>query len=237
MVFTMAASRLKNKFELNFGVGVMLLSLGGQVVTPICGFEYATAHADQLTQVETVQPAVAQAAAEPIGEATGEGPSSIPLSIGGDSGSGAEKHGEELLNDSSAVDCVVEVRAIKAFQRGADFRAKRLQTGRMLVDVKSQLEPLPFKRYQVLESFLKRVSLNEQVSFDLIGAEGEANYLVVRPESLFGNRVQVMVNWKDEAGADLLSTELKVINNQNVVLGTDRAEDRSTILSIKLSCD
>lgn len=227
---------MNNKLKFKFVAGVFF----SPIAMSVCGMDYSMLRGE-LQWVEIVQAETVPAVGVQVGVPVGEGESRTPLSSGDNASRenvGEEKRqGEELLNDSTAVDCLVEVRAIKAFQRGADFRAKRLQTGRMLVDVKSQLEPLPFKRYQVLQSFLKRVSLNDQVSFDLLGAEGETNYLIVRPESMFGNRVQVMVNWKDEAGADLLSSELKVINNQNVVLGTDRAEDRSTIVSIKLNCD
>ncbi len=132
--------------------------------------------------------------------------------------------------------CGVEVRVIKGAQRRGQYRFKRLETGNFLTDVKSQLQPLPYGSYKVLEAVEKEVRLGEQVDFQLTGATGDSQRLGVRPEKLLGKRVQTQINWEDAAGGPLLSTKLRMTNGETMVLGTENDAQSSTIVCIKVAC-
>ncbi len=133
-------------------------------------------------------------------------------------------------------DCLVGVRVIRGSEKDEELGKRKLTTGKFLLDVKNQLQPLPFQRYQVLQAHEQRVSLMKEAGFELVGAEGEKSSIRVTPQTIVHKRVRVFVDWKDESGEEILSTTLRMVNGRSMVLGTDSSQNRSTIICVKVNC-
>ncbi len=135
-----------------------------------------------------------------------------------------------------ASNCDVSVRVIKGAVNDSEFSGKKMEVGSFIADMKHQLETLPYKEYSVIDSQNKTVAFGKESSFSLTDANKQVHNLKIEPISLEKKRVVVKVNWTDPAGDTMLATQLKVINGENLVLGTETSGDESTIVCVTLLC-
>jgi hypothetical protein len=133
-------------------------------------------------------------------------------------------------------DCMIGVRMIQGSEKDLAGVSNQLNVGNFLSDVKSQLQPLPFKRFDVLDSKQQKVGFGTPASFALNSSEQAKHQITVVPHSVQNKRVQLTVNWTNPRGEELLATKLRVVNDKCVVLGTDSSGDTSTIASIRANC-
>lgn len=154
-----------------------------------------------------------------------------------------------LANDSMPTvqkgACHVGVRLIRATRRpagAAPVRATRdLPMTSFLADVSDQLAPLPFTDYDTIDMAEQVVELRNSASFTLSGPRSEKHSILVQPHEVARGRVFTTVEWKDPHGDGLVSTKMRMVNGENVVLGadglSDGPEDSSMIVSVRLSCE
>ncbi len=132
-------------------------------------------------------------------------------------------------------ECLIQVKLVggsKDVPRGSFTSVNEF-----LGDMEEQLRPLPYKSFEILDSKLKQSSLGVPVSFVLKGNSlKEVHKIGVTLHEVKKRRVGLTVNWVNPKGEELLATRLKVVNNKNLVLGTDSAVSVPTILSIKVDC-
>lgn len=114
--------------------------------------------------------------------------------------------------------------------------ARFLEVESSLSDLRPQLEALPFSRYEHITTVRQTIPLEETGLFSLKPAPGEEQLLFVAPQTVTGDGVSLMVDWKDVGGEELLSTKLKILNGQGVVLGTDLSPDSSAIVGVRAKC-
>lgn len=132
--------------------------------------------------------------------------------------------------------CQVSLRVVKGVERFPGERVRRLHSGEMLKDLREQLEPLPFRRYSLLEAKTASVVLHQEGQFkvkDLQGAEHEVN---ITPLEFKDGQVSLMVDWSGPDREELLSSKLQVESGKNIVVGTDNEGNQSTILCVKVDC-
>lgn len=137
--------------------------------------------------------------------------------------------------------CGVHVRVLKGWskaklQRAAVNPVNDAERAK-IADLSSQLETLPFARYETVSEEQQLISFREKGVFNLKAEAGEEQILFVEPAMVTGSLVAVVVDWRSGSGDELLSSKLKVGNGQNVVFGTDVSEDASLILCIKVTCE
>lgn len=142
-----------------------------------------------------------------------------------------------LAEEMSFANCHVGLRVIKGSQNSKEFSFRSLAVGKQLADIKSQLEPLPYGQYEVLDSETQLVRFGEEAQFSIRDANSLIHFLEVTPLGWSRKRIEVRVEWKGPRGKQLLSSKLRVADGKNVMLGTDSSSDESTIMSVKVSCD
>lgn len=135
--------------------------------------------------------------------------------------------------------CGVHVRVLKGWSKSKIERATPPNDAERdkIEDLKSQLETLPFARYEKVSEEQQLISFREKGVFNLKVNEAEEQILFVEPAMVTGELVAVVVDWRSGSGDELLSSKLKVGNGQNVVFGTDVSDDASLILCIKVTCE
>ncbi len=138
--------------------------------------------------------------------------------------------------------CGVHVRVLKGWSKSKLRRAKVDTTlsdeeRAKIADLSSQLETLPFARYETVSEEQQLISFREKGVFNLKVDANEEQILFVEPAMVTGGLVAVVVDWRSGSGDELLSSKLKVGNGQNVVFGTDVTDDASLILCIKVTCE
>ena len=141
-----------------------------------------------------------------------------------------------LVSPLMAEDCDVLVRIIKGEGNSEKFGGMDMKVGNYLNDMKSQLETLPYKQYNVLDSKSMKIGLGGKETFQMQDSQKQNHNVIINPLEIKGGRVKLMVDWTDAQGENLLSTQLRVVNGENVVLGTETSGDESTIMSINLDC-
>ncbi|GEM_PF-5719738 len=142
--------------------------------------------------------------------------------------------------------CEVRVRVLQGTrdQRAREVGApvgSKLDATPLLQDVKSQLKPLPFEDYQIVDTVEEQIRVGNSRSFRLREADGEESSLRIEPHGFLSkaqgeSKILVSINWRGSAGEQLLDTKLKFENGKSMVIGTDKAEDTSTILCVKFDC-
>lgn len=140
--------------------------------------------------------------------------------------------------DNTARSCDIGVRVICGSERSALRQSgKGPKLHSLLYDVSQQLEPLPFAKYSPLAHDRQRLAFEEQGTFRLLTHKKELHKLTVVPHRIEGEKVHLTVDWQGPGDEKLLSTKLRVVNGQNMVVGTDSDSDSSTILCIKVNCE
>ncbi len=134
-----------------------------------------------------------------------------------------------------AQNCEVGVRVIKGSEK--EGKSTDLNSlGKSLVSMEPQLKKLPYKKYDEMTSRRQQVALGKESRFSVSDAMGKPQTVKVQPVSVSEKRVEVLVNWLGADSSKLLSTKVRVLNGESVMLGTDSSGKHSTILSIKVSC-
>jgi len=134
-----------------------------------------------------------------------------------------------------AENCEVGVKVIK----GSKHKSKTTNFGSLsksLVTMKGQLGNLPYKEYGVMTTRSQSVKFGAEGNFSVRDAMGKPHVVKIKPLTVKDKRVEVLVDWHGSDSSKLLSTKLKVLNGENVMLGTDSSGEHSTILSIQVSC-
>ena len=134
-----------------------------------------------------------------------------------------------------AESCEVGVKVIK----GSKQKSKATNfgsLGKSLVSMKGQLENLPYKEYGVMTTRSQSVKFGAEGNFSVRDAMDKPHVVKIKPLTVKDKRVEVLVDWHGSDSSKLLSTKLKVLNGESVMLGTDSSGEHSTILSIQVSC-
>ncbi len=132
--------------------------------------------------------------------------------------------------ESSA--CNVLVRLLQGGTAGNGMNAL---PDALVKDVGSQLDPLPYTSYAVLDSRSQSLPLGHEGMFSLVGYDNQRHVLRVVPHNYSYDKVGITVMWNGPNNEELLSTKMRVANGKCVVLGTD-SRNAATILTVKLEC-
>lgn len=132
--------------------------------------------------------------------------------------------------------CLVDVRSLRGTEPSDANYAKELKVGEFIADLKEQLDALPFSKFQTLSHEHQQVPLLEKAVFHVQSAAKKDNTIFVEVECVSENGARLQVDWNSEDGASILSTQLRLQNGKNWVLGTDHEDKSSTIVSIKVEC-
>lgn len=170
----------------------------------------------------------------------------IPFFIGTVAADDVAPTGTTAPSIGSTGRCGVHVRVLKGWSK-VKVRKAGAMRGNLppeseadrakIADLSSQLETLPFARYETVSEEQQLISFREKGVFNLKASEAEQQILFVEPETVTGGSVVVVVDWRSGSGDELLSSKLKVGNGQNVVFGTDVSDETSLILCIKVTCE
>ncbi len=132
--------------------------------------------------------------------------------------------------------CLVDVRSLIGSNPADENFAKELKTGEFIADLKEQLDSLPFAKFSTLSHEQQKVPLQEKAVFRVQNAAKKTNTVFVEVECVSDSGARLQVDWNSEDGASILSTQLRLMNGKNWVLGTDHEDKSSTIVSIKVEC-
>ncbi len=131
--------------------------------------------------------------------------------------------------------CKIFVRLIsshKAKSPGTEAR----KVSASLADVEAQLAPLPFDNYETIDASTSEVAFSEQGVFRLSQASKGIHTVKVRPHEVSGGRVQLTVDWEDPQGETLVSTMLRVMDGQNVMLGAEGTKKSCALVGVRAQC-
>ena len=132
--------------------------------------------------------------------------------------------------------CMIDVRSIKGSSPSQDNATKEFHAGEFLADLQDQLGSLPFTRYEALSHEIQKVPLHEKGVFRVVGAGEEQNTVFVDVECITNDGARVQIDWNGSKEQSVVSSQMRVVNGQNLVVGTDHDDSASTILSIKVNC-
>lgn len=132
--------------------------------------------------------------------------------------------------------CTFSVRSIKASDYSREFENKELEVGSGLSDVQEQLEPLPYKKFQIINSTTGAAELNENLKLKIVAADGQAHSIALKPENPDSIGIALNIVWTDERDDQVLSTKVQLKNDRPVVIGTDHEGKVSTVLCISAVC-
>jgi hypothetical protein len=99
-----------------------------------------------------------------------------------------------------------------------------------LADLSGQLGLLPYRCFKLLLTQQMLVPVKKKEFLRLRNGELLGMRLLYRTK----DRVGLWLNWHDRAGAEILNTRLHFNSNAALVTGTDRSDDRATILAVSL---
>ena len=137
--------------------------------------------------------------------------------------------------------CHVGVRLIQATRApakgGVHKISKEIPMTSFLAGMTDQLKDLPFTDYDTIDMAEGTVKLREQKRFEVFGPQKDRHLIFVEPHEVANGRVRTSLEWRDPAGDGLVDTTMRIVNGENVVLGTDSNENSSTIVSVSIHCD
>lgn len=108
--------------------------------------------------------------------------------------------------------------------------------GEFIADLQEQLEPLPYAHFETISSERQQVPLHEKAIFRVQNAAKETNTVFVEVECVSDEGARLMIDWNGAEGGNILSTQSRLTNGKNWVVGTDHENNSSTIISIKVQC-
>lgn len=135
--------------------------------------------------------------------------------------------------------CRVGVRLISARQTAiASPGVVDAQMTSFLADVRDQLANLPFSSYKPIKYVEGNVPLNQRAAFVLPASESERHTVYVQPHELSSGKVKTTIEWEGPSGESLVSTRMRVVNGENVILGTDPQSGAKScrIISVRIDC-
>lgn len=147
----------------------------------------------------------------------------------------AEASQKSSVSKGSA-SCEVDVRSLKGTAPKEENVPKQLEAGEFLADLQDQLQTLPFSHYEALSHERQKVPLHERGVFQVLGAGAEQNSVAVEVECITNDGARVKIEWNGAEGASVVSSQLRLVNGKNWVVGTDHDDSASTIVSIKVEC-
>ncbi len=137
---------------------------------------------------------------------------------------------------SRVTSCEVFVRLIKAIKSSPNSPVSAKKINAKLADVREQLAPLPFEDYETVDARTARVALSEKATFHLRHASQGVHTVRVEPHEVSGGRVHLTVDWEDAQGESLVSTMVRVVDGQNVMLGAEGKTDACSLVGVRVSC-
>lgn len=138
------------------------------------------------------------------------------------------------ISSAHAEDCDVSLRVMRGQKSSGDTRVQEIP--KMLDDISGALKAVPYKNFNVLDTQKTRVRFESSATFMIPGADGEKQSVTIVPHKFVGKRVKTTVNWFNNAGDEILSTKLRIINSENMVVGTDHQGGRSTLVCVSINC-
>lgn len=106
---------------------------------------------------------------------------------------------------------------------------------KLMNEIRSQLSSLPFKSYVLEDRKEVSVGYGQRATIPMNSGHGEIFKVNVTPSRSAQGRVELMLEWRDGSGADLLSTKMRVVNGKTVLLGSGAGAE-SSIIGVKLHC-
>jgi hypothetical protein len=98
------------------------------------------------------------------------------------------------------------------------------------------LSSLPFSAYKRIQTKKQSVKIGSRASFSLRDYKGGIHEVSVTPTHRISEKIQALVSWKGPDNSTLLSTQLRIINGQNMVLGAEQDKNSSLIVNVSLNC-
>ncbi|MCC6931952.1 MAG: hypothetical protein IT292_01675 [Deltaproteobacteria bacterium] len=149
------------------------------------------------------------------------------------SGTVTEGDDNEPLNPNQ---CSVVVRTLKGYDRGNDRISEEHQIKGELVDLKGQIENLPFGHFELIDAKTQIVNKNETGLFALKCALGKDHLVQVTPLGLDGIKSIVQVKWTGPAQENMVNSKMGITNGRTIMLGTEHQQERCTLISLKVTC-
>lgn len=144
----------------------------------------------------------------------------------------------KTVSADTGAHCDVMVRLVepKMEHRSKSADSEYARMSSFVEDAGEQLKALPFNEFRPLAMQQARVAKGAKTKF-ILGAKGSPSYrLVVEFISLVSNQVGLRVDWQERSGREIVSTQLKVPNGENVVLGSDKLKGGPKVILIKSQC-
>ena len=132
--------------------------------------------------------------------------------------------------------CLLDVRSLKGTSPSEENTTKELEAGDFVADLHDQLEALPYKHFETLGHERQQVPLHEKGAFRVPSANGSQNAVFVEVECITEVGASLKIDWNNEAGQSLVSTQVRLLDGKNWVLGTDHEDSSATIVSVKVDC-
>jgi hypothetical protein len=132
--------------------------------------------------------------------------------------------------------CAIDVRSLLGSVACEENSEKELRMGDFIADLKEQLEPLPYAHFETLSHERQQVPLHEKAIFRVTNAAKETNTVFVEVECVSEDGAKLLIEWNGSEGASILSTQSRLTNGKNWVVGTDHENECATIISIKVQC-
>ena len=132
--------------------------------------------------------------------------------------------------------CLLDVRSLKGTAPAEENTTKELEAGEFVADLHDQLEALPYKHFETLGHEQQQVPVHEKGAFRVPSANGSQNSVFVEVECVTEVGASLKIDWNNESGQNLVSTQVRLLDGKNWVLGTDHEDSSATIVSVKVDC-
>ncbi len=99
-----------------------------------------------------------------------------------------------------------------------------------LIDLKEQLNVLPFESFTVLNTQKISLPIKKKDSLELANGHN----LILKALSIDGNQVSLWLKWKDESGQCLLDTRMHFNSSEAMLAGTDHNIDSGLLLAVNV---
>ncbi len=138
--------------------------------------------------------------------------------------------------ENESTPCLIDVRSLIGTDPAEENTRKKLEAGKFVADLHDQLEALPFQHFETLGHEQQRVALHDKATFHLKSADGSRNSVLVKVDCITEVGATLKIDWSNEAGGSIVSTQVRLPDGKNWVLGTDHEDRSATIVSIKVEC-
>lgn len=125
---------------------------------------------------------------------------------------------------------LLRVRIIHASTPSVDVSSGVAQVSASLKDISSELTSLPFKKFTLLESIDRTVSMKEKETIKL----STGDKVSIRPHYVESGKLCFWFKWVDKNGSQILDSKLHVEKGKGVISGADSSEKEARLIALTL---